>query len=125
AHEAGGLEGAELRANAGRLKIVEHRLAVVDAAGAAPEVSGVEAVGESRVGEELLGLRRIVRIDRRLPVELEARGDEAPGDLRKAEGLRLVDRLAVDRVRRREAYAAVVPRRARVPLVREDDPVSA
>src|SRR5262249_59249356 len=112
AHEAGGLEGAELGGDAGRLEIVEHRLAIVDAAGVAPEVSGVEAVGEARLGEELLGLRRIVRIDRRLPVELEARGDEAPGDLREAERLRLIDRLAVDRVGRREAYAAVLPPRA-------------
>src|SRR5262245_35452935 len=42
-HERRALERPELRTDAGRLEIVQHGLAVVDASGVAPEVSGVEA----------------------------------------------------------------------------------
>src|SRR5882724_12186120 len=88
------------------------------------------STGRSRVRipglrQQLFGLGRIVGIDRRLPVEVEARGDDAPGDLGKPEGLRLVDRLAIDGVGGGEPHAAIMPRRARVPLVGEDQPVSA
>ena len=108
-HERRALQRAELRPDAGRLEIVLHRLAETGGPRVAPEISGVEAFGVPGLREELPGLRGVVLIDRRLPVELEAGRDEAPGDLREPEGLRLVDRLAVDRVGRGEAHAAVVP----------------
>src|SRR5438552_9350031 len=111
------------RLAAGGLKIVEDRLGVDAGPGIAPEVAGVEAVRVPGFREELPGLARIVGVERRLPVELEAGGDDAPGDLGEPEGHGLVDRLAVDRVVRRAAHAPVVPRRARIPLVGEDQPV--
>ena len=63
------------------------------------------------------------RRGRRLPEEFEAGGDDAAGDLGEAERHRLVDGLTVDRVGGGQAHAPVVPRRARLPLVHEVQPV--
>src|SRR5437867_871078 len=86
---------------------------------------GVEAIGVAGLGEELLRLRRIVRPERWLPGELEAVRNDARGDPREAERLRLVDGLAIDRVVRRHAHALVGPRRLRVPLIDEVHPLRA
>src|SRR5438128_4174578 len=114
------LERAKPRLDADGLKIVEDRLGVYAGPGIAPEVPGVEALRVPGLREELPGLARVVGVERRLPVEVEAGGDDAPGDLGEPEGHGLVDRLAVHRVVGRETHAPVVPRRARIPLVGED-----
>ncbi len=59
----------------------------------------------------------------RLPVELEAVGDDAPVDPGVAEDLGLVHRRPVQGVAGGQPHAPVVPRRLRVPLVGEVDPV--
>jgi len=48
-------------------------------------LAGVETIGIARLGEELLGLGRIVDRLRRLPEIFEGVGDDAAGDLRIAE----------------------------------------
>src|SRR5207245_8966279 len=73
-------DGAEPHADAGRIEIVDDGLADVGDRGVAGVVAGVEPVRVAGLGQELPGLDRIVRIAGRLPVELEARGPDAPGD---------------------------------------------
>src|SRR5262245_23974046 len=107
--EGSALHRPELHAYAGRVEIVDGRLAHVGDRGVAEVIASVEAVGVASLGQELLGLERIVPVARRLPVELEARGHDAPADLRVAERVRLVDRLSVDRVVRGQAHAPVLP----------------
>src|SRR5213593_3724090 len=118
------LERAKPRLDADGLKIVQDRLGVHAGPGIAPEIPGIEALRVPGLREELPGLARIVGVERRPPVEVEAGGDDAPGYLGEPEGHGLVDRLAVHRVVGRETHAPVVPRRARIPLVGEDQPVS-
>src|SRR5881296_3873351 len=74
----GALNRTELRPYPGRLQIVEHRFGGAAHRGVAPEVAALEALGIAGFREELPGARRIERVDRRLPVEVEARGDDAP-----------------------------------------------
>src|SRR5206468_11232325 len=81
-HESGPLERTKLGLDPGRLQIVEHGLRGAAGGGVAPEISGVEAFRVAGLGQKLLGLGRVVRDRRRLPVEVEADGDDAPGDLR-------------------------------------------
>src|SRR5262249_19199750 len=78
--EGGALEWTELHADADRLQIAHERLAHRRGRGLAPEISGVEAVGIAGLGQQALGERRIERVRRRLPEEVEARGNDAPGD---------------------------------------------
>src|SRR6266446_2339868 len=88
--EPGPLERAESRPDSDGLQVVDQRLAVASRAGIAPEIPRVKPARVTRFREELFGRGRIVGIGRRLPVKVEAAGDDAPGDLRKPESLRLV-----------------------------------
>src|SRR5207245_11183411 len=94
--EPGALDRAKPCADSRRLKVVEQGLRVVAGAGIAIEISSVEALRIPDLRQQLFGLGRIIGIDRRLPVEVEARGDDAPGDRGKPEGLGLVARLSID-----------------------------
>ena len=86
------------------------------------EVAGVEAVRIAGLGEELLGLLRVVGVRRHLEREVHhARHDDAGGRT-EAQACRLVGRLAVEGVVHRLAQALVVPRRLRIPLIGELDP---
>src|SRR4030095_8107476 len=78
--ECRSLDGAQLHANADRVEIVNHRLPHIGQRGIAEIVAGVEAVGISGFGETLTGLDSIGSVARWLPVELEARGHQAPGE---------------------------------------------
>src|SRR5262252_10746138 len=80
-HESRSLQGSESRLDADRLQIVEDGFGVHARRRVAPEVPRVEALRVSRLREELAGFPLIVDGKRRLPVELEAGGDDAPGDL--------------------------------------------
>src|SRR5262249_37941469 len=120
--EGRALDRPKLHADAGGVEIVDDRLADVRDPRIAEVVAGVEAVGIASLAQELLGLGRVVRIAGRLPVELEARGHDAPGNPGKPERVRLVHRVPVDRVIGGQANATIVPRRLRIPLVREAHP---
>src|SRR5258705_3741399 len=102
------LDRSESHADAGRVQVVDDWLADVRDRGVAEVVAGVEAIRVAGLGQELLGLGGIVRIAGRLPVELEARGNDAPGDPRESQGIGLVHRLPVDGVVRRQAHAPIV-----------------
>src|SRR5438876_6907622 len=116
--EARPLERPHSRSDSHRLEIAGRGLAHRGGGGVAPEVSRVEPFRITRLAEELLGLCRIVGVCGRLPEEVEALGNDAPGDPREAERDRLVDGRAVDRVVGGEAHAPVRPRRLRVPTGR-------
>ena len=75
------------------------------------------------LGDEPLGPDGIVRVAGRLPVELEAAGNDAPGDPGISERVRLVHRLPIDGMVHGQAHPPIVPRRLRVPLLGEVDPV--
>src|SRR5262249_28063971 len=120
--EGRALDRPELHADSCRVEIVDHRLAGVRDAGVAKVVAGGETVGIARFAQERLRPGRLVRIAGRLPVEVEARGNDAPGNPRKPERVRLVHRVPVDRVIGGEANAAIVPRRLWIPLIREAHP---
>src|SRR5215470_19253039 len=79
------LDRPEPHADAGGVEVVDDRFADVGDRSVAEVVAGVEAVGIPSLGQQLPGFDGIVRMARRLPVELEARRDDAPGDLREAE----------------------------------------
>ena len=119
------LEWPKPRADPDGLKIVEEGLGVVGGAHVAPEIHGVKALRVPGFREELSGLGQIVGIDRRLPVEVEARRNDAPGDSREPERLSLIDRVTVHGIGGGQAHAPVVPWGAGLPLVGEDDPVRA
>ena len=120
--EGGALERPQLGADADRLKVVDHRLGDVGVRGVAVVLAGVEAVGMTRLGQQLLGLGRIVHRSRRLPVIFESFRDDAAGHPGMAERQRLVDGLAVDRQAGRLPHALIMPRRFRVPLIGEVEP---
>src|SRR6059036_3087754 len=120
--EGRALERPELGPDADRLQVIHDGLREVGVGHVAVVVTGVEAVRVAGLGEELPGPGRIVRGRGRLPEEVEARGDDAVGDLREAQGLGLVDRRPVDRQVDGQAHSPVVPRRLRVPLIDEDEP---
>ena len=69
----------------------------------------IEAVRVPGLGEQLLRPGGIVRVAGRLPVELEAARNDAPGDPGVAESVGLIDRLPVDGVVRSQAHATIVP----------------
>ncbi len=75
------------------------------------------------LGQQLLRLVRIVHRRRQLLVELEVLRNDAAGDVRMAERQRLVDRVVVERVFRGEPHPLVVPRRLRIPLLGEIQPI--
>src|SRR5262245_65691351 len=75
AEERRALERAQLRADADGLQVVLHGLREIRIRHVARVVTGVEAVRISGLGEQPLGLRRIVDGGRRLPEELEDVGD--------------------------------------------------
>src|SRR5256712_13416509 len=117
------LEGPELDPNAGGVEVVDHGLAEVRHRRVAEVIARVEAVGIAGLGEELLRPGGVIRVPGRLPVELEAGGNNAPDELGESQDLGLVYRLPVDCVVRGQAHAPVVPRRLGVPLLGEVDPV--
>src|SRR5207249_10285656 len=108
---------AALGADADRLAIVHEALRQPEERWKWREVAGVEAVGIARLAEELLRLRRIV--GRRLvgAREFEDTWDEAARRARHSEGLRLIERVAVERVAGGKPHAPVVPRRFWIPLL--------
>src|SRR5213594_781175 len=87
--EGHALDRPQLHPDTGRVEVVDHGLANVGDRGIAKVVPGVEAVGVPGLGQELLGLGAIVAVAGRLPVELEAAGNDAPVNLGKSEGVRL------------------------------------
>ena len=107
--EGRALERPDLRPDAGGLEVVDRRLRHVDERRVDEVVAGVEAVRVPGLGQEPSGAGGIIRVTRRLPVEVEARGDDARRDPRVAQIFRLVDRLPVDGVVRRQTHAPVVP----------------
>ena len=76
----------------------------------------------TRLGQELLGLGRIVDGGRRLPVEVEGVGNDTSGDPGEAKGQCLVDGLVIDGQAGGEPHALVMPWRFRIPLVGEVEP---
>ena len=105
------------------MEVVDHGFANIGARGVAEVVPGVKAIGIARLSEESPGLGGIIGIPRRLPVELEAAGNDAPDQLGIPQGLCLVHRRPVDGVVGSQAHPPVAPRRFRVPLVGEVHPL--
>jgi len=122
--EGGALERPELDADSRDLPVVHDGFGDAAVGDVGEELAAIEAVGVAGFGEELLGLRRIVRERRRRPGELELLGNHAAGKSRVTERLGLVDRLAVDGEIGRQADAAVRPRRLGIPLVGKDEPLA-
>src|SRR5215472_7231070 len=89
------------------------------------ELAGVEALRVTRLGQQLLCVGRVVDRRRRLPIELKALRNDTVGQVRAAESDRLTDALAVHRQTGSPAYPLVMPRRLRVPLVGEVEPLRA
>src|SRR3989449_10580099 len=99
------LEGPELDPNAGGVEVVDHGLAEVRHRRVAEVIARVEAVGIAGLGEEPLRPGGVIRVPGRLPVELEAGGNDAPDELGESQDLGLVYRLPVDGVVRGPAHA--------------------
>ena len=116
------LEGTELHADAHGLQVVGHRLAEIGVGGIAEVLPGVEAVGISRLGEELLGPPGIEHGRRGRPEEVERARNDAAADPGVSEGQGLVDGGAVDGEAGGEPEPAIVPGRLAVPLVGEVHP---
>src|SRR5438132_7214849 len=121
--EGRALDRAQLRADPDVLEVVEDRLLYVGVRDIAVVLTGVEPVRVPGFGEEPFGAGGIVRIGRRLPEELERVRDDAEGQHGVPERDGLVDRLPVDGIVGGQAHTAVVPRRLRVPLVEQVDPL--
>src|SRR5262252_1698639 len=115
------LELAKFSSDADGRQVVDDEFGTGEG-GVAEEFAGVESVRIARRCQQLPGLDRIVRGRGRLPEELEHAGNDASSQPQQAEYFRLVVSLAVDRLARGQAHAPVVPRRLRIPLVREIDP---
>src|SRR4030095_16373807 len=88
----------------------------------AVEVARVEAARIAGLGQQRLRPHRVVHRRRRRPVEVEAAGNDTPGDLREPKQLGLVVTLAVEGEGAGLTHATVVPGRLRVPLIEEADP---
>src|SRR5262249_61391295 len=97
------------RPDPGRVEVIDRGFADAGERGVARIFAGVEAIGVAGFGQEALSSGWIVRITGRLPVELEAARDDAPGDPGISECLGLIDRVPVDGVVRGQAHAPVVP----------------
>ena len=121
--ESGPLHGPELDPDADGMEVVDDGFADERARRVTEILSRVKAVRVTSLDEKSPGPDGIVRVPRRLPVELEARGDDAPDQFGKSQGLRLVHRGPVNGIVRGQAHSPVVPRRLRVPLVSEVDPL--
>src|SRR5256886_3849227 len=119
----GALDRPQLGPDAELLQIVRDRLLHVRVRDVQVVFAGVEAVGVARLGQELLGLRGIERIGRRLPVEIEGARNDAVRQPGVAEGDGLVDRLAVDRQVGGQTHPTVVPGGFRIPLVQHAHPL--
>src|SRR5207245_2000344 len=89
------------------------------------EVAPIEAVRITRLGQELLRLRRIVGVRLEAQRELERARRHAARRARGAERLRLAEPPAVDGVVGGQAHAPVVPRRLPIPLIEEIQVVDA
>src|SRR5262249_43683029 len=94
--EGRALERTQLDANADRHQIVDDDLGGAGIHGVRDELAGVEATRITRLGEELLGLGRIVSVERSWPKELEGVRNDARTDPGEPEILGVVDGLAVD-----------------------------
>src|SRR3989441_179543 len=114
------LEWPELHPDADRSKVVDDGL--LDGSDVAEVFARIEAVRIAGLSQKLPRLGGIVEVGRRLPVEVEVAWDDAPSDPGESQGLGVIDGLAVDGVVCGEAYAPVVPRRSRVPLISEVNP---
>src|SRR5207245_10896141 len=85
------LERAQLEPDAYGLQIGEHRLVLAADLEVTKELAGVEAVRVPGFGKQPSRSGRVVRIRRRRPVEVEARRDDAAGDLREYQCRGLVE----------------------------------
>src|SRR5215831_10633064 len=83
----------------------------------------IKETGVETPGIACFSLRRIVNRGWRLPIEIEAIGDDAVGDFAIAEEQRLVHAVAIEREIGRLTHPQIVPRRLGIPLVGEIDPV--
>src|SRR5439155_2230364 len=115
--KGGALHRADLRADADGPEKVRDLFAQRRVRRERREVARVEPVRIARLDEELLGARGIVRWRVDGQRELERRRHERARRPTETEHLGLVDGLAVDGEARGQAYAAIVPRRFRLPLV--------
>ena len=121
--EGRALDQAQPRANAHRLEKASHRLAdraAVDHI--ARELTRVEPIRISGLGQKLLRPGHVVGVRGRRPVVLHRRGDEAGAHLAEPEIDGLVDGLAIDGMVGGQAHPAVVPGRPGIPLVGEEQP---
>ena len=87
------------------------------------EIADVDPVRIARLGEKLLGLRGSYGSGGVCSANSITRGTMTRGRRTEAETGDLVDRLTIQRVVGREPHALVVPRRLRIPLLGELDPV--
>src|SRR5207253_10444337 len=119
------LGGAEPGPDPDGLEVVDPALGESAVGDVAIVVPCVEDVGIAGLREELLGTGWIVGSGGRLPEELAGARDDAAVDPGKAQRLRLIDGLAIDGLRGGQPYAPIVPRRLRIPLLREIEPEGA
>src|SRR6516165_4345220 len=120
--KGGAFEWPQLYLKPDGLKVVKNRLGDVRVRRVAVELAGVETAGKACLSQQLFGLGRVIDRRRRLPEGVETKRNEAVGNLRVAEGDRVVDRLAVESEVRGLPHPLVVPRRFWVPLVGEVEP---
>ena len=109
-HEGGPLHAALPRANAHCGKLGRHRLPHGGERRKRRQVSCVEAGGKAGVGEETLGVRRIIGIRIEAEREFHAARNHGSRQARVSQSLCLVDGLLVDGQIGREPDAAIVPR---------------
>src|SRR5215510_2640221 len=107
-NERRSLERAKFSADADGRQVIDEKFGTGEG-GVAEEFAGVESVRVASRLQQLSGLAGIVRGRGRLPEELERAGNDAPREPQKAEHLRLIISLAVERVTRGQAHAPVVP----------------
>src|SRR5581483_3075667 len=91
AQEGDPLDGPQAHLDADRFEVVGDRLGYVGVGGVAGEVAGVEALRVARLGQQPLGLGRVVGNGRGRPIELVGGGNDAGGDLGEAQRLGAVD----------------------------------
>src|SRR5262249_44496650 len=122
--ERGSLDRSQFQANAHCTKRIDDGLTQVTGGGIAEVLAAVEPLGMTGVTQELSGLDRVIRIAGRLPVKLEARRDDAPGELAESQELGLIHPRSVEGVVRCEAHTAVVPTAISDPTDRRSTPTA-
>src|SRR5882672_4164401 len=98
------LHGPHLQLDTDGAQIPDDRLAQREIGWKLVQLAGIESVGVPGFGQELLRPGRVVGVRLEGQGELEALGDEVPGGLRGPERLGLAQRLAIERVARRQAH---------------------